>query len=203
MNYTEDMRDAAWELKLLTASDPAATSNMMRHVAALALMVAGRRQPDQSVGEPEIAACFLLDHADRNFFIGITAETGIDQILVGFDVDDAAGEAQGFGVVHAVAHKGASFSDCRLWAPANGGRAVLVPQGVGSVGYFAFRKGGSLRHVGSRPAADLEPGFRRAAARYARLAASPELHGVGREGYLHVISNDNGMLRNQPKRLAA
>lgn len=203
MNATEEMRAARWELKMLTASDRAATSNMLRHVVAVAIMLAGRRQKDKLPGEPEIGACFLLDADDRDFMMHITARTKIDQIHVGFDVADASGPARGIGVTCVEGEEVASYGTCRLWAPASDGRAVLVPMGDGASGYFSFRKGGSLKRLSGRPATDLEPGFRRAVARLSRLLASAELRDVGREGFFHVISNDDGELSARATSLAA
>lgn len=203
MNDAKKMQQARWELEMLTASDPSATSNMMRHVAALSLMLTCRRQTDSKWGEPEISACFLMDAEDRRFRMYVAARTGIDQIHVGFDVDDAVGPACGIAIIRVEGDVVASYGECRLWSPANDGRAVLVPMGEGGSGHFAFQKEGPLRKLPGRPARDLAPGFRRAATRYARLVTSADLRDVGREGFLHVISDDRGTLSTRPTSLAA
>lgn len=190
MNETEEMRQARHELKLLSASDPAAGANMMRHVAAFSLMLTGRRGNRRRDGEPQMGAGFVLTHGDQNLCAAAARRSGTDYIYIAFDVDDAQSGPVAAGIFREQDGQMWCYGNCVLWSPANDGRAILVPRGQGEYpGYFAFRPGGRLKLVPARVPGDFDAGVRRADARLRRLLGSDELRNVHREGYMHCISN--------------
>lgn len=204
MKETEEMRQARHDLQMLSASDPAASANMLRHVAAYSLMVMGRRGRERRDAEPQIVAGFVLTHGEHQLPAAATRRSGIETIYLAFDVDDAAGPPVAAGVFRKQRDGVVLYGNCRLWAPANDGRALIVPCGVGDyVGYLAFRPGQTLRLVDAPVPGDLEAGFRRAASRMQRLLASDALRDVHREGYMHCIRNEGQDLFGEVTRIAA
>lgn len=201
---TDEMRQARHDLQLLSASDPAAGANMMKYVAAYSMLLTGRRGRNRRPNEPQLGAGFVLTHGDQNLCAAAARRSGTDYIYIAFDVDDAAVPPVAAGVFRE--QNGAMFvyGDCRLWSPANDGRAILVPMGVGpEVGHFAFRPGRPLRLVEAPVPGDLEAGFRRASARMQRLLASDDLRDVHRQGYMHLIHNVGQDIYAETSRLAA
>lgn len=85
MKETEEMRQARHDLQLLTASDPAAAGNMMRHVVALSIMLSGRRARERRDQEPQIGAGFTLTHGDDELCAAATRRSGTDYIYIAFD----------------------------------------------------------------------------------------------------------------------
>ncbi|WCT72628.1 hypothetical protein PQ455_13425 [Sphingomonas naphthae] len=169
------MRDARRQLEELTISDPAAVANMMRHLAAVSFVLTGRRVIETREDEPRLTAGFRLMGGAHHLCGAVTSRTGIDQVYVAFDVDDAVGPPIGLGLFRKEKHETLVYGDCRLWSPADGGRAILVPDPTGDHGHFAFQPGSRLKHLPGLPAGNLEPGLRRAAARRVRLLNSGEL----------------------------
>lgn len=96
------------------------------------------------------------------------------------------------------------FGNCRLWSPANDGRALLVPQGEAYyVGYLAFRPGQRLKLIDAPVPGDFAAGVRRAETRLARLLASDALSEVHREGYMHLIHSQGQDIFAETMALAA
>ena len=204
MNDTEEMRKARYALQELTAADPAASGNMLRYVAAISLLVTGRRGRERRPAEPQIGAGFLLVDGNEQLFAAATRRSGTDYVLIGFDVDDAAGPARGIGVFRKQGDVMVLFGNCRPWAPANDGRALLVPTGDSDyAGYLAFRPGQPFKLVMAPVPGDLEAGFRRADARLARLLASEALRDAHSGGYMHRIHNEGQVIYGEASRVAA
>ena len=204
MNETAQMRQARHDLHLLSASDPAASGNMLRHVAAYSVMVTGRRGRERQAAEPQVVGGFVFTHGEHQLPAVAVRRSGVETIYLGFDVDDAAGPPVAAGVFRRQGDGVILYGNCRLWSPANDGRALLVPCGEGSpVGYLAFRPGQPLRLVEAPVPGDLEAGFRRARMRMQRLLASEALRDVHREGYLHRIHNVGQELFDDVTRVAA
>lgn len=204
MNVTGEMRQARHDLELLTASDPAATANMIKYVAAYALMLTGRRGRDRRDGEPQIGAGFVLCDGNQNLKAAAVRKSGTDYVYIAFDVDDACAPPVAAGVIGERDGHMVVFGHCRLWSPANDGRALLVPQGSGEqVGFFAFRPGRRLKLVNAPVPGDLEAGFRRAEARKQKLLASEALRDIHRDGYMHLIHNEGQEIYAETTRLAA
>jgi hypothetical protein len=203
MNETEEMRQARHALQELSASDPAASSNMLRYVAAFSIMVTGRRGRDRRGAEPQIGAGFVLTRGDQNLCAAATRRSGTDYLYIAFDVDDAAGPPVAAGVFSRRGDDMVAFGNCRLWSPANDGRALLVPQGCdGYGGFIAFRPGLPFRFVEAPLPGDFEAGVRRAETRLRRLLASDDLRDLG-GGYMHVIRNEGDHIYAQSSRIAA
>lgn len=201
---TDEMRQARHDLQMLSATDPAASGNMLRHVAAYSLMVTGRRGRERSDAEPQIVAGFVLTHGEHQLPAAAVRRSGIETIYLAFDVDDAAGAPVAAGVFRKQDADVVVFGNCRLWSPANDGRAVIVPCGPGDyAGHLAFRPGRSLKLVEAPVPGELEAGFRRAATRMQRLLESNALADVHREGYLHCIYNQGQELYGEVMRAAA
>ncbi len=204
LNETEEMRQARHELQLLTASDPAAAGNMIRHVAALSIMLSGRRGRDRRDGEPQMGAGFVLTHGAHNLCGAAARRSGTDYIYIAFDVDDAAAPPVATGVFRQQDDGMVVYGNCLLWSPANDGRAILVPRGDGDyLGYFAFRPGQPLKLIDAPVPGDLAAGVRRAAGRMSRLLASDALRDVHREGYMHLIHNQGQEIYAETTALAA
>lgn len=204
MHETDEMRQARFELQLLSASDPAAAANMLRYVAAYSIMLTGRRGRDRQENEPQLGSGFLLTHGDHQLHAAAARRSKTDYIYIAFDVDDAASAPIAAGVFRQQGEHMVVYGDCRLWSPANDGRALLVPQGEGDyVGYLAFRPGQPLKLVDAPVPGDFEAGVRRANARLDRLLASDALRDVHREGYMHRIHNEGQEIFAETTPLAA
>lgn len=204
MNETEEMRDARHDLQLLTATDPAASANMLRHVAACSLMLTGRRGRERQCAEPQVVAGFVLTHGSHQLPAAATRRSGVETVYLAFDVDDAAGPPVATGVFSRKGADAIVYGNCRLWSPANDGRALLVPMGDGEyLGYLAFRPGRPFSLVASPVPGDPEAGYRRAATRMQRLLASDALRDIHREGFMHLIRNEGQELFGEVRRAAA
>ena len=190
MHMTDDMKRARHELQLLSASDPTAAANMARHVMALIMLVTGARHRERRGAEPEIGGGFEPIDGEEKLLMGVTSLTGVEQLFLRFDVDDAAGPPVGLSLFRNEGGEIAHYGRCLLWSPANDGRALVVPQGTRDHGHFVFRRGSALRHVPEPPPGPLEAGLRRGSARLARLAASSELRDIGREALMHVVRGE-------------
>lgn len=193
MNETEEMRQVRHALQDLSASDPAASANMLRHAAAYSLMMTGRRGRDRLKGEPQIGAGFVLMHGEQCICADTVRRSGTDYVYIAFDVDDAAGPPIASGVFSPRGEDVVVFGNCRLWSPTNDGRALLVPQGGGRRGYFAFRPGRPLKFVDGPLPSDIEAGFRRADVRLRRLLASQDLRNLD-NGYIFVLRSEGGQI---------
>lgn len=204
MNETEEMRQARHDLQMLSASDPAAAANMLRHVAAYSIMLTGRRGRDRRDCEPQVGAGFILTHGEHKLCAAAARRSGTDYLYVAFDVDDAAGPPVAAGVFSRQGDDMVLYGNCSLWSPANDGRALLVPRGEGDyVGYLAFRPGAPFKLVKARVPGDFEAGVRRAAGRMRRLLDSDELRNVHRDGYMHCIHNDGQEIFAETTKVAA
>lgn len=204
MNETEEMRQARHDLQLLTASDPAAAGNMMRHVVALSIMLSGRRGRERRDREPQMGSGFLLTLGAHKLCAAAARRSGTDYIYIAFDVDDAAAPPLATGVFRQQGDDMVVYGNCVLWSPANDGRALLIPRGDGSyIGYFAFRPGQPLRLVEAPLPGDLAAGIRRAEARMRGLLGSDALREVHREGFMHRIHNQGQEIYAETTALAA
>jgi hypothetical protein len=203
-NETEEMRQARHDLQILSATDPAAGANMMKYVAAWSIMLTGRRGRERRANEPQMGAGFVLTHGDHNLCAAAARRSGTDYIYIAFNVDDAAAPPAATGIFRQQGDDMVVYGNCRLWSPANDGRALLVPQGEGDyVGYFVFRPGQPLKLVEAPIPGDIGAGLRRAATRMQRLLGSEALRNVHREGYLHCIRNEGQKLFAETVPLAA
>lgn len=201
---TEEMRQARHDLQLLSASDPAAGANMLKHVAAYSIMLSGRRGRERRGHEPQIGAGFVLTHGGHKLCAAAARRSGTDYLYIAFDVDDASVAPVAAGVFRQQGDDMIVYGNCVLWSPANDGRALLVPQGGGDyVGYFAFRPGQPFKLVDAPLPGDFDAGARRAANRMQRLLASEALRHVYREGYLHCIQNEGQEIYADTVALAA
>lgn len=190
MNETKEMRQARHALNMLSASDPAAASNMLRYVASYSLMLSGRRSRDRRGNEPQFGAGFVLLHGDERLCAAAARRSGTDYIYIAFDVDDAAAPPLAAGVFRLQGKDMVAYGNCRLWSPSNDGRALLVPTGAGDyAGYFTFQPGRPLKLVEAMLPGDANAGFRRAEARLERLLNSEAVRSVHGQGYMHLIRN--------------
>lgn len=193
MQETEQMREARQALQMLSASDPAASANMLRYVTAYALMLSGRRGRDRKGNEPQFGAGFVLMHGDERLCAAAARRSGTDYVYIAFDVDDASAPPVAAGVFHRQGDEMYAYGNCRLWSPADDGRAILVPTGPGEhIGYFAFQQGRPLKLVEAPLPGDAQAGFRRAETRMQRLLGSGVVRAVHGQGYLHVLQSRDG-----------
>lgn len=203
---TEAMQQARHELQQLTADDPAASANMVRYLSALSLLVTGHRGRDLEPPEPIFLAGFQMDTSENMIVRKTAMLTGVQHVFLAFDVDDATAAPVGLGVFRTEGELEVCYSRCRLWSPANDGRAVIVPTHTGDAidGHFVFRRGRPLVRVATPPAADLEAGFRRGERRLTQLAHSPELRDATNGAVRNVITNvRRGEITVEMRRLAA
>ena len=192
MNETDEMRDARHALERLSASDPAAQANMLRYVAAVRIMLTGRRRGDVDA-PPLIGAGFRLMGGAVEIPAAHTREDGADRIYIAFDVDDAAGPAIGLGLFRKDDDLVSCYGLCRLWSPANDGRAIIIPADDGSLGSFSFKSGDRLQRA-SAPTGDLAdrgpssrlPSRQRPAVEAGGLGCAEKLRGHG----LHASHHD-------------
>lgn len=162
VHMTEEMRAATIGLQELSASDPAVRANMLRHLGALTELVTGRQRDSEQPGEPMFLAGFQLTAGQQQACMTLTVRTGVEQVYLAFDADDAAGTPRGLGVVRVDGDRVVMHLVCRIWSSPTGGRAVIVPTGEGALGHFTFRRGARLKFIDRRPRGDLAAGFRRA-----------------------------------------
>jgi hypothetical protein len=175
VHMTKEMSTAMIGLQELSASDPAVRMNMLRQLGTLTELVTGRERGFEEPGGPMFMAGFQLTAGQQQACMMLTARTGVEQVYLAFDVDDAAGPPRGLGVVRIEGDRVVAHVFCRIWVPASGGRAVIVPTGEGTRGHFAFRRGQRLRFVDRPPPGDLAAGYRRAEDRQRQLVAAREL----------------------------
>ena len=202
---TKKMQQARQEQQL-TADDPAASANMVRYLSALSILVTGRRGRDLERPEPIFLAGFQMDTSENMIVRKTAMLTGVQHVFLAFDVDDATAAPIGLGVFRTEGDLEVCYSRCLLWAPANDGRAVIVPTHTGDAvdGHFVFRRGRPLVRVAAPPAGDLEAGFRRGARRLNQLAHSPELRDATNGAVRNVFTNvRRGEIQVEMKRLAA
>ncbi|WP_129586392.1 hypothetical protein [Sphingomonas montana] len=190
IKMTEEMQNAAYALKELSASDPAVLSNMIRHTAAYGRMLRGRGDNARRAGEPQILSGFALSEGEDRLFGKLVRHSATDLLYLEFDVDDAAAPALALHLFSKEADNVRHYANCRLWSPTNGGRALVVPVGAEHVFHFVFQSEEPLKPViGSLPG-NPEAGFRRADTRVARLLSSADLCDVHRTGFVSRLHNE-------------
>ncbi|WP_242147019.1 hypothetical protein [Sphingomonas sp. BAUL-RG-20F-R05-02] len=199
---TESMRDARHELEMLSASDPIAQANMLRHVVAFRMLLTGHRY-DQNCDDLLIAAGFILKHRPENLLGAACRMDARERIHIGFDVDDAAAPPLSLALFVPQWGQVTCYDSCRIWSPANDGRALIVPSNDPGFGHYAYRPGAKLRRLHGLPSGDLDAGFRRADARIARLLKSDELTRLRSNRFLHVLRSGDGELACHTTKLAA
>lgn len=189
INETEEMKQARRDLQLLSASDPAASRNMLRYAAALAMIVSGRQRRGRQHGEPHVGSGFQLTPGEQTMMMALTLRTDEEQLYLAFDIDDAAGLPTGLGFIRNEGEAVVCYN-CSLWASTSDGRAVIVPRDEAFEGYLVFQPDGPLRHVRSPLPGDRQAGFRRASARLVRLVNSKALQDIRGDGYMHVFQTE-------------
>lgn len=204
INETNKMREARHELQTLSASDPLAQANLLRHVAACTQFLTGRPGVEALPGEPLVGAGFRLVDGEEKLLAALTRRDGLERIYLAFDIDDAQGPPIGTGLFRKEGGHVVCYGLCKLWSPVGDGRALLVPTRDGEhAGYFAFRRGQPFRRVEGPVHGDFSAGLRRAQARLARLLTAAEADGVPRPGFATVVSNVGQELFTRPLPLAA
>ena len=69
MKQTKEQRDAWHQLQEMAVDDPAAVSAMARYLAALGLMLEGRRPRDMTGPEPNLQSGFIMTTAQRDILM--------------------------------------------------------------------------------------------------------------------------------------
>lgn len=204
INETNKMRKARHELQTLSASDPLAQANILRHVAACTRLLTGRLGVEALPGEPIVGAGFRLVDGEEKLFAALTRNDGLERIYLAFDIDDPQGPPIGTGLFRKEGDHVVCYGLCKLWSPVNDGRALLVPSAEGEpAGYFSFRCGQPFRWVEGPLPGDFVAGLRRTQARLARLLKEAEVDAVPRRGFVTVVSNVGQTLFTRPLPLAA
>ena len=203
INETKKMRDARHELQTLSASDPLAQANLLRHVAAFTQLVTGRPGVKALPDEPLVGAGFRLVNGEEKLLGNLTRRDGVARIYLAFDIDDPQGPPIGTGLFRKEGDHVVCYGLCKLWSPVGAGRALLVPTTGGEhAGYFAFRRGQPFRRVEGPVPGDFAAGLRRTQARLARLLTAAEADDVPRLGFATVVSNVGQELVTRPLPLA-
>lgn len=202
MVYSDEIQRSAIEaLRELSVSDPAVQLNFARYTKAMGEMLRGR--PIDRVGAKHVAAaaCFTMDGSDRDYLMAASVRLEIDQVILTFDVDDPLGMPIGLVAVRLEEREVAFYGRCRLWAPANDGRLLVVPEADAERHFDAG--GENLVERWRRLPGSLGAGERRAWHRLKILASSFDLDDLER-ARLNVLSKgDDGRLTATVKRLAA
>ncbi|MES3100605.1 hypothetical protein [Sphingomonas faeni] len=204
INATKEMREARHGLQTLSASDPLAQANILRHVAAFTKLLTGRPGIDASPSEPLVGAGFRLVDGEERLLAALPRRDGIERIYIAFDIDDAQGPPIGTGLFRKEGDHVACYGLCKLWSPLGDGRALLVPtKGGEHAGYFAFRRGQPFRRVEGPLPGDFIAGLRRTQARMDRLLKTAEADPAPKRGFATVVSNVGQEIFTRPLRLAA
>lgn len=177
MKRSEIPEPASLELQMLTVSDPAARSHMMRHVIALRKLLTGRMS-DRDVPGLMIGTTFGVSDGAEAAYTVSTEIDGIARILIAFDVDDAKGPPQGYGLFLKEEGRVRMYDYAGPWKPAGVGRALLsAANDLGGGGFFAYQRKTMVR-VATPPSGQFAPGYERAKARVAALADSREVRAL-------------------------
>lgn len=188
-------------LRELSVSDPAVQVHIASYTKALGEMLRGR--PIDQVGAKHVtaAACFTMDESDRNYLMAASVRLLIDQAVLTFDVDDPMGEPTGIVAVRLEEPEVAFYGRCRLWAPANDGRVLIVPEADAERHFEA--SGHRLVERWRRLPGSLDAGEKRAWHRMRMLAKTFD-RGDLEGARLNVLSKgDDGRLTALVTRLAA
>lgn len=204
INETNEMREARHELQTLSASDPLAQANILRHVDACTRLLTGRPGPEALPGEPMVGAGFRLAHGEEKLFGSLTRRDGVERIYIAFDIDDAQGPPIGTGLFRKESEHVVCYGLCKIWSPVGSGRALLVPTGDGEpAGYFTFRRGQPFRWVAGPVPGDFVAGLRRTQARMVRLLKAAEANAAHRRGFATVVRNVGQDVFTTPLPMAA
>ena len=181
-------------LQELSAFDPAAQTNMIRYVRALRLLVAGRSGRDALPGEPEFLATFQTTEEERMVLLAQVHRSGLDHVLLAFDIDDAAGPPVGLAVIRSDGERVFCWGNCQIWAPEGDGRAILVPVGENVHGRFAFQDGSPLLHSDDPLPGDFQTGARRGLDRLVETARSPAMLEIEGDPFVSIVEGHRGGL---------
>lgn len=197
----EKQRSRIEALRELSVSDPAVQLHIASYTKALGEMIRGRPIDRVDGKYVSAAACFTMEESDRDYLMAASVRLLIDQAVLTFDVDDPMGEPTGIAAVRLEEPEVAFYGLCRLWAPANDGRILIVPEADAQRHFDA--SGGNLVERWRRLPGTLEAGERRAWHRLKMLAGT-----FGRDDLkrarLNVLSKgDDGRLTAKVTRLAA
>lgn len=199
INEAKEMRKARHELQTLSASDPLARANILRHVAACTHLLTGRPGIDALPPEPLVGAGFRLVDGEEKLLGNLTRHDGVERIYIAFDIDDAQGQPIGISLFRKESEHVFCYRSCEMWSPLGDGRALLVPTGDGEpAGYFAFRRCQPFRWVSGSVPGDFVAGLRRTESRIARLLKSAKSGSAPQRGFATVISNVGQTVFLQP-----
>ncbi len=175
MEETKEAMLARQVLNEATAADPAVASNMGRHMAALNLLLLGRRGHDAPKGEPIIQSGFRMTVGERDMIMAAATRLNNDVIHLAFDVEQATGTPRGIVVFRIEGEHIACYPRCALWVPAGSNRVVIVGLDAPAPCHFVVRPGQPLIKVEGWPAKSIDAGIRRGANALFKLTASEEL----------------------------
>ena len=181
--------EASMELQMLTVSDPAARSHMMRHVVSLRKLLTGAVS-DEEVPGLMIATTFGVTDAAEARHLGSTDADGIARVVIAFEVDDAKGRPHGYGLFLKENGRTRFYHYASPWIQVGGTRALLsASNGVDANGFFAYRGGGLVR-VATPDPKHFKSGYRRASDRIASLADSDAIRAITKTIYVFASFDD-------------
>jgi len=178
MRDADETVDPQIQLQMLTVSDRNARANMMRHSAALRIVLTGQKDETKDM-KVLIGMGFGMSDATDERYQSLTRIDGCDRLYLRFDVDDACGSPNGLGLIRQEGADAVLYGRCRLWAPRDTGRPVIFFLHEGRYGHFTYSPDKNLKRVDRLPSQDMMPGFLRADAMLAKLVASKRLQDIG------------------------
>lgn len=196
-----EQRSAVESLRELSISDPAVQLNIAKYTRALGEMLRGRPVTWEGMKYVAAVACFSVDESDRDYLMAASARLEIDQVFLTFDVDDPLGEPNGIVAVRLEAPEVAYYVRCRVWAPANDGRILIVPEADGERHFDA--SGEWLQERWRRLPGSLEAGQKRTWHRLKMLASRFEREDLDRVRVNVLSKDDDGRLTAKVRQLAA
>lgn len=178
------------ELQMLTASDPNVRANMMRHTVALRFMLTGklhdRETPGVLIGANFGATLESVDH-----YTMLTQTDGCDRVMIGFDVDDALGTPETYGLWHFEKGIATFYDRCTPWAAPGEERALLLAGNAGGFATFRKRPAQRLLRTPGVPEGDLGVGIHDAKTRLAGLVDTPAIRDAVGDIHIRIQMGDD------------
>lgn len=202
MMYNDDRERSTIEaLRELSVSDPAVQIHIGSYTRALGELIRGGPAPQSGARYVAAAACFTMDQTDSDYLMATTAWLNCDQAILTFDVDEPLADPTGISVIRIEEPEVAFYDRCKLWAPVNDGRILILPEADGARHFDA--SGHCLSERWRRLPGTLEAGEKRAWRRLKLLASSFDRFDLERARISNLGFANDGRLTATVRKLAA